>query len=245
MYQITETGWSQQLPVLAVEDSPRMDKSLEDVIPARQENKTDDAVVATQHAFDWGDWHAGCAFDNQRTSPSGRRPRLGLLSLIICMAVWLQLPAFATQQVSLTWNASSDPLVMGYNVYYGTNSGNYTAVISAGTNAAATVTGLVAGVTYYFAAQAFDRLGLESPFSSEIAYTAPTNAILSLQPVQANGTVNSLTITAAGAVPNTWTLQSSTNLKTWTTIAQGTNSTVSLSVPVGSLPMQFFRLVGP
>jgi hypothetical protein len=55
----------------------------------------------------------------------------GLFSLQRLVAV-MQLSAFATGSVTLAWNPSTDPLVAGYNIYYGGASGTYTNEICAG-----------------------------------------------------------------------------------------------------------------
>ena len=49
----------------------------------------------------------------------------------------------------------------------------YTNFVNAGTNLTATVTNLASGLTYYFAATAFDTNGLESDYSGEVAITIP------------------------------------------------------------------------
>ena len=36
-----------------------------------------------------------------------------------------------------------------------------------------TISGLVPGATYYFAATTYNAAGLESPFSSEVSYLVP------------------------------------------------------------------------
>ncbi len=95
-------------------------------------------------------------------------------------------------QVTLTWDAATDDTgVEGYYVYSGLQSvaekgGSYTfPSIDAGNTTTYTVENLTNGVTYYFAASAYDADGNESEFyskeveatpeSSEIAdYTAPT-----------------------------------------------------------------------
>src|ERR1700733_13856180 len=56
----------------------------------------------------------------------------------------------ATQSVSLAWNTTTDPSVVGYNVNYGTSSGSYTQTLNAGSSTSATISSLAAGQTYYF-----------------------------------------------------------------------------------------------
>jgi hypothetical protein len=85
------------------------------------------------------------------------------------------LSIFATGSVTLAWNASTDPSVAGYNVYYGGASGNYTNEICAGNATDATISGLVEGTTYYFVATTYAASGMESSFSSEVPCLVPLN----------------------------------------------------------------------
>ena len=87
----------------------------------------------------------------------------------------MQLPAFAAGSVTLAWDPSTDPTVTGYNVYYGGASGTYTNEICAGNATNVTISDLVQGATYYFAATTFAASGMESPFSSEVSYLVPPN----------------------------------------------------------------------
>jgi len=78
--------------------------------------------------------------------------------------------------VSLNWNASTSPLVAGYNVYRGTTSGGpYTklssSLISGTTFADKTV---VAGKTYYYVCTAVDTTNNESVDSNQASATVPS-----------------------------------------------------------------------
>ncbi len=83
--------------------------------------------------------------------------------------------AGAQSSVTLAWNASAASNLAGYKVYYGQGSGDYGAYVQTGTTTA-TVPGLIAGRTYYFAVTAYDTSGLESDYSSEISYAVPVGA---------------------------------------------------------------------
>ena len=80
----------------------------------------------------------------------------------------------AQPSVKLSWERSADPNATGYNIYYGLLSRRYTQKISFGNSTNATISGLVAGSTYYFAVTAYDQWGDESDFSNEISYKVQT-----------------------------------------------------------------------
>ena len=63
----------------------------------------------------------------------------------------------------------------GYKIYYGTNEGAYTKVITIDNVGIATyvVDNLAAGNTYYFVVTAFDSAGLQSDYSSVGSKTIP------------------------------------------------------------------------
>src|SRR5215472_2942402 len=102
------------------------------------------------------------------------RMRNSLLMLLTGSALAFgTLSSIATGNVTLAWDANPDPSVAGYKLYYGTTSGSYGTVISAGTATTATASNLTEGATYYFAATDYDTNGFESDFSTEVAYTVP------------------------------------------------------------------------
>lgn len=82
--------------------------------------------------------------------------------------------------VTLGWNLATDPSVQNYNIYMGTSSRAYTnsqavcpVFIQFGCTNVFSISNLVPGVTYYFAATSVDSIGLESAFSAEVIYTVP------------------------------------------------------------------------
>lgn len=110
-----------------------------------------------------------------------RRPLASALSLAVVCSLLYITPAVTslaassslTPSVILNWDASPDTNIAGYKLYYGTNSGSYPQVVSAGLVTQTTVTGLTPGTPYYFAATASDSTGLESDYSNEITFTMP------------------------------------------------------------------------
>lgn len=79
-------------------------------------------------------------------------------------------PSNPPPSVTLAWDASAGTNeIAGYNIYYGTASRAYTVEISAGTALTCTISNLVRGSTYFFAATAVDAFGLESDYSDEVS----------------------------------------------------------------------------
>lgn len=76
-------------------------------------------------------------------------------------------------KVTLTWDPSPDPNVTGYRLYYGIAARNYTNIIDNGSMTAITVSNMNPCTTFYFAATAYDGIGMESDYSDEISYTTP------------------------------------------------------------------------
>ncbi len=92
----------------------------------------------------------------------------------VVLAGWLVLlgnAALAQSTVALAWDPSASGNIAGYNIYYGVVSQTYTNVVACGNVTTATISNLVSGTTYYFAATALNTSGLESAFSTEISAT--------------------------------------------------------------------------
>ena len=75
---------------------------------------------------------------------------------------------------TLSWTAGADSLVLGYKVYWGTESRNYEANADAGPNPTYTVKGLTPGQTYFFAVSAYSSGG-ESALSAEVSSLAESD----------------------------------------------------------------------
>ncbi len=120
----------------------------------------------------------------------------------------------SADSVTLAWDASTDPTVVGYHLYSGTASRSYTNLVDAGSLTSATLSNLTQGVTYYFAATTYTLAGLESDYSSEAAYTVPVpNLPPTLDPIanlslNENGGAQTVNLTgiSSGAPSQTQTL---------------------------------------
>lgn len=115
--------------------------------------------------------------------------------------------------MTLDWDASVDPTVAGYHLYYGDSSRGYTNVVIAGTATSAIVTNLSTGSKYFFAATTYNFFGLESDFSAEVSYVVPAKTVASLQ---AFASSQSRSLAISGTVGTSYQIQYCTNL-TWST----------------------------
>ena len=133
--------------------------------------------------------------------------RAALISILLS-GFGFQFSALAVQSATLNWDPSTDSNVAGYNIYYGTASHTYTNVIVLGNVTNTTVTGLIEGATYFFAATTYNASGVESGFSNEASYavpgdpttstnstnsTIPTNQPASFQPPALNA-INNISV---------------------------------------------------
>ena len=188
------------------------------------------------------------------------RPRPFVCGLICCSA-WLcffQLPVRADQAVALTWDAVGDPAVAGYRIYYGVQSRIYSRSVDVGKVTKATIAGLAAGMTYYFAATSYYDSGDESDYSNETKFIVPAD--VSPPPTNFFGAVSTtvtnpaaltemnrsgghFNFTVSGAAGSFYILEASTNLVNWAPVRTNIAPFVFEAGDTG-LPQQFFRAVG-
>jgi hypothetical protein len=165
-----------------------------------------------------------------------------LICLTLCSAV-LGVQPVPPGQVTLGWNASPDPTVVGYYLYYGTTTGVYTNKIDVGTNTIFAVTGLVPGSTYFFTATSRNAAGIESSYVPEASYIVP--GILTVTQNPTNGIMR---IRFPVAVAQSYELQSSFDLKSWSNLwltpTQTTNGWIESDEPcTNTLSAKFYRLI--
>jgi hypothetical protein len=183
-----------------------------------------------------------------RRQIGNQKPRL-LFALLLLTMVCFHFSAFAEKTVTLAWDPSPGPDISGYKIYYGTASGDYSQFVTVGNTTNATISGLLEGSTYYFAATAYNSFDLESEACEEISYTIPAPITLQMRSTLQNG-VPTLFITSgqtaasdsASQSPSVseWTLESSTDLKVWTDYTNGTGA-INVQIPLDE-PNRFFRL---
>jgi hypothetical protein len=148
------------------------------------------------------------------------------------------------QSVTLAWNQSTDPTVVGYNVYYGGASGTYTNMINAGNVTNEAISGLTPGTTYYFAATTYNSSDVQSHFSSEVSYTVPILPIVQFRVTPTRQFI----LNVVGPVGHTYDIQATQDLKTWTvigTVTVGASGSVDFTdTNAASFSRRFYRTRG-
>ena len=77
--------------------------------------------------------------------------------------------AAGAERLTLAWDASPDGCVVGYRLYYGTNTRSYQLVTNAGPRLTQSVV-LPHGGRWFFAVTAYSTNALESDFSNEVSW---------------------------------------------------------------------------
>lgn len=104
--------------------------------------------------------------------------KAGLFFLILAILFVFIFRAYSAyaESVSLKWDANTESDLAGYNIYVSIRSRDYTnddtKTYDVGNVTTYTVTDLIVGTTYYFAATAYDTSGNESDHSNELIYLA-------------------------------------------------------------------------
>ena len=93
---------------------------------------------------------------------------------ILAMSSMIPLSVMATG-LKVAWNANKDTDLAGYNVYYGTSSGKYSACVNVGNVTSYKINNLTQGATYYIIVTALDNAGNESADSDEVHATIPAS----------------------------------------------------------------------
>jgi hypothetical protein len=156
-------------------------------------------------------------------------------------------PASATTvtdpySLTLAWDASPNAEIVGYHLYYGAASGNYTDSIVISNVTSVAISGLSVGVTYYFAITAIGTDGQESGFSGEISYLqAFPGAQMQIQAMDSG----QFLLTVAGMTGHTYDIEATEDFSAWTVIgtvtldASGTTNFTDADAP--NFPQRFYR----
>ncbi len=106
-----------------------------------------------------------------------------LISLVaLTLILFLCISNVYSAQATLSWNPNGEGDLAGYKVYYGNSSGSYSSNIDAGSQTSYTISNLVEGEIYFFAATAYDFSGNESGYSNEVNYNVPITSLQDTTP---------------------------------------------------------------
>jgi fibronectin type 3 domain-containing protein len=147
--------------------------------------------------------------------------------------------AKAASSVTLTWNPSSDPGAVGYKVYFGSASGNYTNSITVGNVTSFIVPGLADGTTYYFAATTYDEEGDESDFSNETSFNTATGGTVIFTSVSSAN--NQFSFLVSGIPGNSYVVQASTNLIDWVSLQTNAVPFTFVDPSMSQFSCRFYR----
>jgi hypothetical protein len=149
--------------------------------------------------------------------------------------------------VTLAWDASPDPAVVGYALYYGVVNSSTTNRLDLGTTTSVTVTNLYAGSNYFFFVAAFNAFGMESVPSNMLLYRPPALSRLRLTRL-ADGTMSIRFRSAPGSLCRV-EYASTPGATQWQTLANSianANGYVAVSdPPAGRPPSRFYRALRP
>src|SRR5688572_19898533 len=148
----------------------------------------------------------------------------------------------ALETVTLTWDRNNETNIAGYKIYYRTSSHTYSNVMDVGNNISWSIPNLIENATYYFAVTAYDDLGIESEFSTEVSH-----AFFKIQAVSRNLDGTSTITWASKPLGLYWILyKDDLNQSTWTVLtglitARGT-TTSWVDTTAGSTTTRFYKI---
>jgi hypothetical protein len=119
--------------------------------------------------------------------------RIFFVFLLLVVAVPAPTSCAYAADITLAWDANTQPTLAGYKLYYGAASGQYSTEIDVGNVTTYIISNLGPG-TYYFAVKAYSTLGEFSDYSNET--TATVSAIDTQPPVISGIAVTSVTWSA-------------------------------------------------
>ena len=131
-------------------------------------------------------------------------PRLTLLVGVLAPFVFGVCSSADARTVVLAWDRNPEPQAVGYRVYVGVETGDYTQELDAGPDPLLAIEGLEDETTYFFAVVAYDAAGTEGPVSTELVSPGGGLQLLSrAQAPQTSGEASS----ASPSRPDSWLFQ--------------------------------------
>lgn len=98
--------------------------------------------------------------------------------------------ASAAHTVSLGWDPSTDSQIVGYRLYWGNSSANYSEHTDVGYVTDATLSDLADGNTYYFVVTSYNAAGTESLPSNEVSFSVAPDPVPVVNLTTPGGNIN-------------------------------------------------------
>lgn len=166
------------------------------------------------------------------------------LLALFALCATLSSVSHAQAKVTLTWNAfTNEPIVAGEYIYYGGAKGVYTNKIDAGIATSLTLTNLLFGNTYHFAATTYSLAGAESALSLDVADQVPYPPA-ELQAGTLTTKAKQFKLSVLGVANHPYVIQATPDLVHWTNIATVTadaNGLLSYTDSTINYPRRFYR----
>ncbi len=112
-------------------------------------------------AFCMAKFYGGTVMSTNYTSSKLKKTKFscfhafGFIFLLTLIFTFHTTTIYSAYQVTLNWSHNSESDLAGYKIYYGNSSGIYDTNIDVGYQTSYTISGLVDGNAYYFAATAY------------------------------------------------------------------------------------------
>jgi len=117
------------------------------------------------------------------------------LGVIFYFVLIVSQTAFAGELL-VSWDSNVENDLIGYKVYYGTSSHDYSHIYDVGNTTSYVATDLTKGVEYFFAVTAYDTANNESEYSEEVsAIVMEKDTVPPNQPIITGHTIDGLKIT--------------------------------------------------
>src|SRR5207253_1279271 len=101
---------------------------------------------------------------------------VGLVSPCILALIWLaSITRVVAGNMTLAWDADSDPSVVGYRLYSGTTTGVYTQTTEVGSALSVSASNLAGGTTYFSVVTAYTATPVQTPPSTEVSSPPPSS----------------------------------------------------------------------
>jgi len=148
-----------------------------------------------------------------------------------------------TSSATISWSPTTSLNVAGYDIYYGTSSGNYDSAVSVLNPNATSVTirGLTSGVKYYFAATSYDSSGDQSSYSPEISGVVGSTASAAAAITSLLTSPGQFGFTVSGAANSQSVVQASTDLVHWVALQTNTGTFNFIDSNTAQFPHRYYR----